>query len=144
MQPTLKYPAISPRLRRHAGVLQVFDGLRKKWLALTPEEWVRQHVVGFLIHEKKVPAGLISLEKALRLNDLNKRYDVVVFDHSLKPWLIVECKAPYVPLDATVAEQALRYNLALPAAFVMISNGVADVIFRNGKKAAELPDFPAR
>ena len=133
-------------MRRHAGVLQVFDALRRKWLALTPEEWVRQHVVGFLIHEKKVPAGLISLEKALRLNDLKKRYDVVVFDHTLKPWLIVECKSPSLPVSPAVLAQVAVYNSTLKAAYICITNGLVHLCAKidwEQRKTTQVDEAPA-
>ena len=110
---------------------------------LTPEEWVRQHVLNFLVTVKKFPAGIISIEKELVLNDLKRRYDIVVFDRELKPHLIVECKAPYIALDRTVVEQALRYNLTIRAPLLMISNGVSDLVFNLENKAVELPEFPS-
>jgi hypothetical protein len=108
---------------------------------LTPEEWVRQHVLNFLVTVKKIPAGIISIEKVLVLNDLKKRYDIVVFDLEKKPHLIVECKAPYIALDQNVIEQALRYNLVIKAPLLMISNGMSDVVFNANNEKIELPEF---
>src|SRR5687767_7059699 len=119
----LKYPSYSPRLKKTAGRTFIFDFIRKKWLALSPEEWVRQHLLNFLVIEKKIPASLISIEKELLLNGIKKRYDVVVYNRDMKPWLIAECKAPYIVLDSTVVEQALRYNLIVKADLLMITNG---------------------
>jgi hypothetical protein len=142
LQASLKYPSFDVRLRNKGAQTQIFDQVRKKWLALTPEEWVRQHFVNYLISEKKIPASLISIEKELQLNDLRKRYDVVVFDHALKPWLIVECKAPYIPLSGSVVEQALRYNMVIGAEFLMLTNGVADLVFNRTSRVDSIPPMP--
>lgn len=120
----------------------IFDFIRKKWLALTPEEWVRQHLLNYLVTEKHIPASSISVEKELQLNDLKRRYDVVVYDRHLQPWLIVECKAPYIALDKLVVEQALRYNLSVKAELLMISNGLSDLVFNRANELVELPSGP--
>jgi hypothetical protein len=117
--------------------MQIFDIIRKKWLVLTPEEWVRQHLLNYLITQMRIPASIISVEKELVLNDLKKRYDIVVYKQ-LKPWLIVECKAPYIALDSLVVEQALRYNLTVKAELLMISNGVSDLVFNTKNEMVEL------
>ena len=119
----------------------IFDFIRKKWLVLTPEEWVRQHVLNYLVNRKKFPASSIAIEKELKLNDLKKRYDIVVYNRDLKPYLIVECKAPYVRLDGPVIEQALRYNLIIRSPILMVTNGIADFVFDSDNKAIELEDF---
>ncbi|MES2679107.1 MAG: type I restriction enzyme HsdR N-terminal domain-containing protein [Bacteroidota bacterium] len=105
--------------------------MRKKWLVLTPEEWVRQHLLNYLIVVKKISRSSIAIEKTLQLNDLKKRYDIVVYTRDLKPYLIVECKAPYVELNGLVVEQALRYNLTIKAELLMISNGLSDLVFNS-------------
>jgi type I site-specific restriction endonuclease len=105
--------------------------VRKKWLVLTPEEWVRQHLLNYLIVVKKISPSSIAIEKTLQLNDLKKRYDIVVYSRDLKPYLIVECKAPYVELNSLVVEQALRYNLTIKAELLMISNGLSDLVFNS-------------
>jgi hypothetical protein len=125
------------RLKKHAGGMQIFDIIRKKWLVLTPEEWVRQHLLNYLVTQIRIPASIISVEKELVLNDLKKRYDIVVYKQ-LKPWLIVECKAPYIALDKLVIEQALRYNLTVKAELLMISNGVSDLVFNTKNEMVEL------
>lgn len=117
------------RIKKQGEQTLVFDFVRKKWLVLTPEEWVRQHVLNYLVTEKKIPASSISVEKELVLNDLKKRYDIVVYSRELKPYLIVECKAPYITLDKLVVEQALRYNLIIKADLLMITNGIIDLVF---------------
>lgn len=109
-------------------------------MVLSPEEWVRQHVLSYLITEKKYSASSISIEKELILNGLKKRYDIVVFTRDLKPQLIIECKAPYIELDSLVVEQALRYNLIVKAELLMITNGVSDLVFNLKNEVIELPE----
>ncbi len=137
----LKYPLFNTKLKKQKDQTFIFDEVRKKWLLLTPEEWVRQHLIHFLIHQKKCPISFISIEKEIILNDLKKRYDIVIYNKQLKPVLVIECKAPYIELDATVVEQALRYNLIIKANYLMISNGVSDVTFNNLNQQVSLPDY---
>lgn len=122
------------------GKVKVFDEIRRKWLQLTPEEWVRQHLINYLVKEKKYPISLISVEKELVLNDTKKRYDIVVYSKSLEPIIIIECKAPEVNLSEKVLEQALRYNLVLKVPYLMISNGLNDFIINGTNKMNELPN----
>lgn len=129
------------RLKKQGGQTHIFDFIRKKWLVLTPEEWVRQHVLNFLVTEKKFNASSIAIEKELTLNDLKKRYDIVVYGKDLKPYLIIECKAPYIELNDKVIEQALRYNLILKTNLLMITNGVSDLVFNSNNEIVTLPDF---
>lgn len=137
----LKYPPFDVRLKKNGVQTYIFDFIRKKWLVLTPEEWVRQHLLNYLVIEKKIPVSIISIEKELILNDLKKRYDVVVFDRQLKPYLIVECKAPYIELNNQVTSQALHYNLTLKAKLLMITNGVSDLVFDADNRITELPNY---
>jgi type I site-specific restriction endonuclease len=125
------------------GKQMIFDLVRKKWLQLTPEEWVRQHLLNYLIQVEAYPAASIAVEKEVQLNDTKKRFDVVVYDRALKPFLVVECKAPYVALDRLVIDQALRYNLSLKAPFLMISNGIEDIVFTADAKVTTLPPAAA-
>ena len=128
------------RLKKQGTQTFIFDFIRKKWLVLTPEEWVRQHVLSYLVTEKKFMASSISIEKELILNDIKKRYDAVVYNRELKPYLIIECKAPYIELDKFVVEQALRYNLTVKAELLMITNGVSDLVFNLRNEVVELPE----
>ena len=141
MDSVLKYPPFDVRLKKQREQTYIFDFIRKKWLVLTPEEWVRQHLLNYLVKEKKFPASVISIEKELVLNDLRRRYDVVVYDNQLKPMLIVECKAPYIMLDNSVISQALHYNLTVKARVLMISNGVSDLVFNASNEIIELDDY---
>jgi type I site-specific restriction endonuclease len=136
---TLKYPQFPVRLKKRGPQTLIFDSVRRKWLVLTPEEWVRQHLINFLVTVKKFPASSIAVEKELALNDLKRRFDIVVYDNQLRPYLIVECKAPYVPLSPVVIEQTLRYNLTIKAPLLMISNGINDYIFNSMNQEVELP-----
>jgi hypothetical protein len=102
---------------------------------------VRQHVLNYLVKEKKYPASSMSVEKELQLNDLKKRYDIVVYNNRLEPLLIVECKAPYIALDKLVVEQALRYNLVVKAKLLMISNGISDLVFNLNNEPVDLSDY---
>lgn len=133
----LKYPGYPIRLQKLEGQTKVFDPVRKAWFVLSPEEFVRQHVINYLCVHKAVPSGMISVEKQVELNGQLKRYDLVIYKNSL-PCLVVECKAPYIALSPEVAEQALRYNLILKAPYLMISNGLQDLIYKEGSLIKEL------
>ncbi len=102
----------------------IFDEIRKKFIILTPEEWVRQHVVQFLISEKKYPKSLINVEKQLKVKDTVKRYDVVVYNRDGNIFLIVECKAPSIPITQQTFDQIARYNLVANATYLMVTNGL--------------------
>ncbi len=119
----IEYPAYQPKIKEEAGKEFIFDEIRKRWIVLTPEEWVRQNFLQYLIQVKKYPASLIAIEKEIKLGDLKKRFDIVVYDNNTKPWLIVECKEMNVPLDKKVLDQALRYNITLQVPYLVITNG---------------------
>lgn len=111
----LNLPSYSFKLKSNEKHTLIFDNLRKKYLVLTPEEWVRQHVVRFLMEEKKYPASLIALEKQLIINNLKRRTDIVVFNKEGKPHIIVECKATNIKINQDTFDQIARYNLKLNA-----------------------------
>lgn len=102
----------------------VFDPIRRKWVALLPEEWVRQHFIHHLIHDQGCPASLIAVETALVLNELRKRADVLVHDRNGRPVALVECKAPDVKITQATFEQAARYNAVFKVAYLIITNGL--------------------
>ena len=143
----LNLPDFDYKLKKAEGKVWIFDVIRKKYLVLTPEEWVRQHVVHFLITHKKYPKTLIKLEGALNYNQLQKRSDIVVFDRAGRPWMIVECKAPAIPITIATLEQVSVYNAALKASFIGVTNGLgfytAHTDWTNGKSSilTELPAF---
>jgi len=120
----LNFPAYSFRFKNSENKPLVFDEIRKKFVVLTPEEWVRLHVVQFLINEKKFSKNLINVEKQLKVNDIIKRYDVVVFNKNGSIFLVIECKAPSVSINQTTFDQIARYNLALNAKYLMVTNGL--------------------
>jgi len=103
--------------------VSIFDEIRKKFIILTPEEWVRQHVIQFLLVEKKYPKSLINVEKILKVNDLRKRYDIVVFNPDGSIFILIECKAPEIKTAQATFDQIARYNMTLKAQFLMVTNG---------------------
>lgn len=120
----LNLPSYPFKVKRDADVLQIFDIIRKKWVVLQPEEWVRQHVVWYLTEEKGYPASLIAVEKSLLVNKLQKRFDIVLHNNLGKPLIIVECKAPEIKIGEDALQQALRYNSIIQAPYIMITNGL--------------------
>lgn len=122
--PSLNLPFFDPALREAKGRMWIFDSLRRKQLVLTPEEWVRQHWINYLIHHLGYPGGLFSLEKSLKYNHLTKRTDLIVLDRDTRPYLLVECKAPHVPVNEKTLSQAMTYNATLGCPHLILSNGV--------------------
>lgn len=119
----LAYPEPDFRIKNEEGLDYIFDSLRKKWLVLTPEEWVRQNMVRYLVEIARYPSTLIAQEKVIRLGELKRRFDILVYDRSHQPWMIIECKSHTVRLDNDVLEQALRYNISVPVPYITITNG---------------------
>jgi hypothetical protein len=119
----IEFPKEKPRIRKSNDVNEIFDKIRKKWLVLTPEEWVRQNIILFLLLQKKYPSSLISVEKEIKLADLKKRYDIVVFDRQMLPWMIIECKEMNVMLSDKTLDQVLRYHISIPSKYLVITNG---------------------
>ena len=120
----LNLPPQPFKLVQSNGALYIFDGLRKKRLLLTPEEWVRQHFVSYLIQEKKYPKSLIKLEGGLKINQGQSRTDILVFDKDGLPFILVECKSSSVKIDQKVFDQAARYNILHRVKYLMVSNGL--------------------
>ena len=119
----INYPEPDFRIKKENGKEFIFDALRKKWIMLTPEEWVRQNFVQYLLQEKKYPASLIAMEKEIRLGELKKRFDILVYDNNHQPWMMIECKAATIKLDDAVLQQILRYNITIPVPYIIITNG---------------------
>ena len=119
----IEFPKEKPRIRKNNDVNEIFDTIRKRWLVLTPEEWVRQNILLFLLLQKKYPSSLISVEKEIKLAELKKRYDIVVFDRKTLPWMIIECKEMNILLSEKTLEQALRYHISVPSKYLIITNG---------------------
>jgi hypothetical protein len=119
----INFPEPSFRIKKEGLRDFIFDNLRKKWLVLTPEEWVRQNFVQYLMQVLHYPSTLIALEKEIWLGELKKRFDILVYDTAHRPWMIVECKSGSVNLNDDTLQQALRYNISVPADFLIITNG---------------------
>lgn len=145
MESSLIYPTFNVRIKHENNKAYVFDEIRKKWILLSPEEWVRQHLINHLVSQKNVPGSLISVEKEINLNSTRKRYDAVVYNKTMKPILLIECKAPDVPIIETTLEQTLRYNLILGVNYLLITNGLKEyvIVIENGKGKllSTLPDY---
>ena len=120
----LNFPTYTFKLKSSENKQYIFDVIRKKYVVLTPEEWVRQHAVNFLIHEKKYPPSLIAVEKQLLVNNLKKRFDILIFNRKGFPELIVECKSPTTKIKQDAFDQIARYNLKLNAKFLIVTNGL--------------------
>lgn len=105
------------------GTREIMDPVRRRWVALTPEEWVRQYTIAYLHEQCGYPLELMHVEAAITLNGLTKRCDIVVYDKSVRPWMIVECKKESVPLTQKVIDQACRYNLVLQVPYLLLTNG---------------------
>jgi hypothetical protein len=120
----LNLPTYNFKLKSKENKTLIFDKLRKKYMVLTPEEWVRQHFIHFLTKEKNYPTSLIAIEKQLTINNLKKRSDILVFNTDGKPEIIVECKAPSIKITQDTFDQIARYNLKLKANFLIVTNGL--------------------
>lgn len=120
----LNLPSFDTKIRKKDNGLEILDPLRKKYVALTPEEWVRQHFVHYLISEKQFPASLIANEAGIKLNSLSKRCDTVVYNRQLDPVMIVEYKRPDVAITQEVFDQVTRYNSVLRVPYIVVSNGL--------------------
>lgn len=120
----LDFPTYNFRLKNSKNKRQIFDPIRKKFVALTPEEWVRQHVIKFLTIDLNYPKSLMNVEREIQVLGMRKRYDIVIFNPDGSIYLIVECKAPSVQISQHTFDQIARYNLALDATFLMVTNGL--------------------
>ena len=119
----VNFPEPVFRLKKEKEVEFIFDGIRKQWLVLNEEEWVRQNFIQYLIQTLHYPAAFIAVEKEIMLGELKKRFDILIYDHDHKPWIMIECKATDVDLDDAVLHQLLRYNISVPVSFLIITNG---------------------
>lgn len=141
----VSYPEPAFKIKEEDDKQSIFCVIRKRWILLTEEEWVRQNFVQYLITVLHYPALLIAVEKELALNDLKKRFDVLVYDKNHHPWMLVECKEPKVALSEGVLQQVLRYNISLPVQYIIITNGSYTIAWekKDGelKKLFELPEW---
>ncbi len=118
----INFPDHIFKIKKKNNATIIFDEIRKKWLELTPEEWVRQNFVQYLIQEKKYPAACIALEKLFMLGELKKRFDIVVYKDHL-PWILIECKKENIPLQESILKQVLIYHQSLKTEILVITNG---------------------
>lgn len=143
----LRLPAGNFRVKSTEKGRLIFDPIRKKFVHCTPEEWVRQHVVHFLLSRKRVPNNLINIEKQLIINRTKKRYDVIVYNTNGSIYALIECKAPSVAITQEVFDQIARYNLALDAQYLMLTNGLThyfctmDYDAQQYQFITDLPDY---
>jgi hypothetical protein len=128
---TIEFPPYQPKIKKEQGIEYIFDEVRKRWVILTPEEWVRQNFLQYLIKVKKYPSSLLAIEREITLGELKKRCDIVLFSPAGKALLLVECKEMNVPLDEKVLQQVLRYNISLQVPFMVVTNGSFTAAFNS-------------
>ena len=144
----INFPQHNFRIKEENNKHLIFDEVRRLWVTLTPEEWVRQHFVQYLINQKGYPRSLIKLEGGLKLHGNAKRTDIVVFNPKGEKILLIECKAPSVKIDQKVFDQVARYNMVHKVALLAVSNGLQhfycriDFENRDYRFIEELPDYP--
>ena len=145
----LNLPSYDFKLKKAENRVWIFDVIRKKFIVLTPEEWVRQHFVNYLVSEKKYPRSLLKIEGGLVYNQLQKRSDIVIFNRQGEPWMIVECKAPSIQLSHSALAQASVYNSKLKAQYLSVTNGLVHLCAhidweeRKTTLLEQMPTFPA-
>lgn len=139
----IDYPSYEFRMKMENSREMIFDELRKTWLKLTPEEWVRQNFIRYLVGIKKYPSALVALEKRILVGEMMKRFDILVYNNDHQPWMMVECKSMDVSLKEEVLNQVLRYNIALPVRYVVITNGTSCMAFKKqDSQLVPLNEFP--
>ena len=139
----IEYPPYQPKIKKEDNKEFIFDEVRKRWVILTPEEWVRQNFLQYIIHVKKYPASLIAVEKEITLGDIKKRFDIVVYDKNSRPRMIIECKEMNVALNQQVLDQVLCYNIAMQVPYLVITNGSYCMAFQCGDNVLlELSEIP--
>lgn len=139
----IHYPEPSFNIKKENGKDILFDELRKKWVVLTPEEWVRQNFVQYLLQVKNYPSTLVAIEKEIQLGELKKRFDVLVYDADHQPWLMVECKAMDIQLNENVLQQVLRYQISVPVNYIVITNGAYVMAWQHkGEEFVSIDSLP--
>lgn len=142
--PELNFPEYTFQFIQDEKGTKIFDSIRKQYVSLTPEEWVRQHLIRYLVTEARVPQGLIAVEKGLKVNGLMQRTDILVYDRSGDPWMVAECKAPSVTQISEAAYQASRYCLTLNTPFILVTNGIKHGCYRRqGDTYEPIKEFPS-
>ena len=139
----IEYSHEPPKVRLTTESEEIFCIIRKRWLVLTPEEWVRQNFLHHLINTLHFPASLIAVEKTLTLGELTKRFDIIIYSKEMQPYVIIECKEMDIPLTESVLAQVMRYNIPLRAPNLIITNGSYCRAFILGEnQITELEEFP--
>lgn len=141
----LNLPPFDVKVKKEGGKHFIFDGIRKKFVALTPEEWVRQHVVHYLITEFQYPKTLFKIESGLKYNQMHKRSDIVVHGRDGRPWMLIECKSPDIRLTQKAFNQVAVYNMSIGAKYLAVTNGMAHFVCLGAslaERAQFLEQFP--
>lgn len=141
----LNLPPITPNLKKEQGKVFIFDNIRKKYVVLTPEEWVRQHFVQHLIQNLHYPKALFRIESGLTYNSRQKRSDILIRDREGKPWMLVECKSDSIKLTQNAFNQIAVYNMTIGATYLAVTNGMVHYCWKApemGKEAVFLDKFP--
>ena len=147
MYPNLNFPHYPLKIRKAKGKYEVFDMVRKRYVALTPEEWVRQHVIAHLHHCKNYPLELMKVEGQIEIGGLSRRCDIVVYSINFEPTVLVECKQPNVAISQNTFDQIGRYNLKLDVPYMFITNGLTHYCFSFDKEEEKIiyhHDLPDR
>ena len=138
----INYPDYNFRIKKEKNKELIFDEVRLQWITLTPEEWIRQNFLQYLIRVKNYPKSLFSIEKNLSVGELKKRCDIIVYKNDL-PWMIVECKEMNIELKVPVLEQILRYNIGMPVKYLVLTNGKKTFAFELSPNGLiEIDDLP--
>jgi hypothetical protein len=141
----VEFPQYPFKIKEEEGRTLIFDTIRKSWMVLMPEEWVRQNFIQYLIQVKKYPATLIAIEKEIMLGELVKRFDILVYDKNHQPWMIIECKGMEAALNESALEQVLRYNISVPVPYLVVTNGGHTFAFEKKEgvleRMEELPEI---
>ncbi|HOO84355.1 MAG TPA: type I restriction enzyme HsdR N-terminal domain-containing protein [Prolixibacteraceae bacterium] len=143
----LNFPFSKFKIEERNGKLFIFDDARKRFVALTPEEWVRQNCLHFLRDHKKFPIGLMAVEKGIKINNQNLRYDIVAYSKKASPILLVECKAPEVTITQATFDQIAVYNISLKVPYLMVTNGLnhyfcqVDFVQKRFQFINDIPEF---
>ena len=145
--PILNLPKYDFKFKKENNTLYIYDSIRTKYVKLTPEEWVRQNYIEFLINDKKISRSLIVVEKEIVINDLKKRFDIVVYNKDYNPDILIECKAPNIKIVQNVFEQIAAYNIILKCKYLVVTNGLShyfcevNLVNKEVKFIEKLPDF---
>ena len=141
----LNLPSQEFKIKKSDGKVWIFDGVRKKFVVLTPEEWVRQHFIHYLIEQQYYPKALFRIEGSLHYNQMQKRSDILIYDRKGKPWMLVECKSPSIKLTQKAFNQVAIYNMTIGAKYLAVTNGMVHYCYiapKPGEEGKFLEDFP--